>query len=464
MSRPLEGIRVLDLTQVYAGPTCTRILADLGAEVIKLEGLKRIDITRNFIMAGNDSKGDYWNHAGYFQWRNAGKKSLTLDWSDDEAFELIKRLAPHCDVVAESFTPHVLESKGLGYEALKALREDIIMISLSGYGQTGPWREYSGYGMGLEPASGMSSITGYRDSDPIRTGISFTDPYSGVLGAGAVLAALHYRRRTGKGQYIDLSEQEAAIPIVGYALMDFVMNGRSPRRMGNRSGWYAPQGCYRCAGEDNWLVITVRNDGEWAALCRAVGHPEWEEDERFADIPSRFQNHDELDELITSWTREQDHIEAMHALQRAGVIAAAVLNPKEALLDAHLRERGFFETVEHTGVGPKPMPRQLGARFSAFATDARGPAPKLGEHNREVLQGLLGLSDAEVAALEERKVIGDTPELALPLDVMRMFVQMPTTTYLGMGALAGIEPEYKEQLRLAQEVRDGERGDGERGR
>jgi len=448
IARPLEGIRVLDLTQVYAGPTCTRILGDLGAEVIKLEGLKRVDIVRNFIIADNNSKDDYWNHAGYFQWRNAGKKSLTLDWSDPEAIELLKRLVPMCDVVAESFTPHVMEAHGLGYEGLKALREDIIMISLSGYGQNGPWRDYSGYGMGLEPASGMSSITGYPGGAPLRTGISFTDPYSGIVGAGAVLAALHYRRRTGKGQYIDLSEQEAAIPVVGNALMDYAMNGRSPERMGNRSRWYAPQGCYRCSGDDNWLVITVRNDAEWDAFCGATGHPEWADEPRFAEVTGRFDNHDDLDALITSWTREQDHIEGMHLLQRAGVIAAAVLNPKQALMDPHLRERGFFETVEHTGVGPKPMPRQLGARFSGFETDASGPAPKLGEHNRDVLQGLLGLSDAEVVALEERKIIGDTPDLALPLDVMRMFVQMPTTTYLSMGALAAIEPDYREQLGL----------------
>ena len=447
-ARPLEGIRVLDLTQVYAGPTCARILGDLGAEVIKVEGVKRIDITRNFIIADNNSKDDYWNHSGYFQWRNAGKKSLTLDWGDDEAIELLKRLVPMCDVVAESFTPHVMEARGLGYEGLKALRADIIMISLSGYGQDGPWRDYSGYGMGLEPASGMSSITGYRGGDPLRTGISFTDPYSGIVGAGAVLAALHHRRRTGKGQYIDLSEQEAAIPVVGYALMDYAMNGRSPERIGNRSRWFGPQGCYRCTGDDNWLVITVRNDAEWQAFCKATGHPEWGDDERFADVLGRFENHDELDVLIGSWAEGQDHIEAMHLLQGAGVIAAAVLNPKEALQDPHMRERGFFETVEHTGIGPKPMPRQLGARFSAFETDARGGAPKLGEHNRDVLQGLLGLSDGEIASLEERKVIGDTPDLALPLDVMRMFVQMPTTTYLSMGALAAIEPDYKQQLGL----------------
>lgn len=446
--RPLDGIRVLDLTQVYAGPTCTRILADLGAEVIKVEGLKRVDITRNFMITDNDSKDDYWNHAGYFHWRNAGKKSLTLDWSDPEAIELLKRLVKECDVVAESFTPHVMAEHGLDYESLTKLRPDVIMISLSGYGQYGPWRDYSGYGMGLEPVSGMSSITGYMGGPPLRTGISFTDPYSGVVGAGAVLSALHHRRRTGKGQYIDLSEQEAAIPVVGYALMDYAMNGRMPERKGNRSHWYAPQGCYRCAGDDNWLVLTIRDDAEWRAFCEATGHPEWAGDGRFADVLGRFEHHDELDALITSWTQQQDHIEAMHLLQGAGVSAAAVLNPKEVLFDAHLRERGFFETVEHSDVGQKPVPRQLGVRFSQFDTDARHPAPRLGEHNQDVLQGLLGLSDDEMASLAERKVIGDTPDPAVPLVLMRMVVQVPTTTYLSMGALSALEPDYKQQLGL----------------
>jgi crotonobetainyl-CoA:carnitine CoA-transferase CaiB-like acyl-CoA transferase len=448
VTRPLDGIRVLDLTQVYAGPTCTRILADLGAEVIKLEGLKRMDITRNFAIADNNSKDDYWNHGGYFPFRNSGKKSLTLDWSDPEAFDILKRLVPRCDIVAESFTPHVMAAHGLGYESLKELRPDLIMISLSGYGQDGPWRDFSAYGMGLEPASGISSVTGYRGGDPLRSGISFTDPYSGMVGAGAVLAALHYRRRTGKGQYIDLSEHESAVPVMGYALMEQAMNGRLPERIGNRSYWYAPQGCYPCSGDDAWLVITVRSDAEWEALCKATDHPEWAEDPRFADVLARFNNHDALDDTISSWTREQDSVEAMHHLQEAGVIAAALLSPKQVLFDPHLKERGYFDMIDQPGVGKKPIPKQLGATFSAFSIDCDTPAPKLGEHNREVLQGLLGLKDEEIAALEERKVIGDTPELAIPLDVMRMFVQWPLTTYLQMGALGGLEPDYKQQLGL----------------
>jgi crotonobetainyl-CoA:carnitine CoA-transferase CaiB-like acyl-CoA transferase len=453
MARPLDGVRVLDFAQVYAGPTATRILADLGAEVIKIEGIKRMDITRNFAVSDNTGDEDYWNRAGYFVFRNGGKKSLTLDFSEEhggEGVEIVKRLVPHCDVVVESFTPHVMAKFGLDYESLTALRADVIMLSMSGFGQTGPWRDWSGYGMGLEPASGMSSLTGYRGGDPLRSGISFTDPYTGVVGAGAVLAALAYRRRTGKGQYIDLSEHEAAIPVTGYSLMDYVMNGRLPQRIGNRSHWYAPQGCYRCKGDDNWLVLTVRNDAEWSAFCAAAGHPEWETDRRFADITGRFENHDALDDAISAWAAGQDQYEAMDVLQRAGVIAAAVLNPKQVLLDPHLKERGYFHIVDTKTHGKRPVPRQVGARFSAFETDGGRPAPRLGEHNEEILKGLLGMSDDEVASLRDKGVIGDEPQTAVPLPVMRMFVQWPTTTYLQMGALAGLETDYKEQLGIVE--------------
>ena len=444
-SLPLSGLRVLDLGQVYAGPTCARILGDLGADVIKIEGLNRIDITRNFAIFENKTEDDYWNRSHYFLFRNAGKKSLTLDFQEPRAVELFKQLVPHADVVVESFTPRVLAQHGLHYESLREIKPDLIMISLSGYGQNGPWRDYAAYGMGLEPASGISSLTGYRGGDPIRSGISFTDPYCGLVGAGALLTALHYRRRTGKGQHIDLSEQEAAIPMGGYALMDYALNGREPQRIGNRSPWFAPQGCYPCSGDDNWLVLTVRNDAEWQAFCGAVDHPEWAQDDRFADVLGRHAHHDELDELISSWTQGQDHMKAMHLLQGAGVIAAAVLNPKQVLLDPHLRERGYFDMVQQAGEA-RPVPKQLGARFSAFHTGARGAAPALGEHNREVLQGLLGLSDDDLAELQEANVIGDTPQFAVPVQLMRMVVQWPLTSLLQMGALAALEPDYKQQL------------------
>lgn len=452
VTRPLEGIRVLDLTQVFAGPTCTRILADLGADVIRMEAPARLDITRNLIHTDNDGQDVPWERALYFTIRNAGKKEIVIDLNQPRGRELVRGLVARCDVVAESFTPRVMRAFELDYERLREIKPDLIMISLSGYGQDGPHADWSAYGMGLEPASGVSQLTGYPGGEPMRSGLSFTDPYSGFLGAGAVLAALHYRRRTGKGQYIDLSEHEAAIPLIGAALMDFAMNGRLPERIGNRSPWAAPQGCYRCkasdASDDDWLVISIENDEEWAALCAATGHPEWATDERFATVLGRFEHHDEIDQLIEGWTRERDHYEAFHLLQRAGVKAAPVLNGKEVLLDPHFRARGQFDLVDQPHVGSRLVQRHLAAKFERFEASARGPAPTLGQHNREVLGGLLGLSDEELDALEEQKVIATKPDIPYPPAIISAALKLPYDRYLEAGILRALEADYRRQLGL----------------
>jgi crotonobetainyl-CoA:carnitine CoA-transferase CaiB-like acyl-CoA transferase len=453
---PLDGVRVLDLSQVFAGPTCTRILAELGADVIKVEARQRLDVPRSLIMTDNDAGDEPWNRACYFAVHNAGKRGITLDLTSERGRELLKGLIPHCDILVESYTPRVMKDFGLDYEAVRRLKPDVIMLSMSGYGQTGPCSNWSAYGMGLEPASGISAGTGYRDGPPIRSGISFTDPLTGVLGAGAVLAALHYRQRTGRGQWIDLSQQEGAIALLGPVLMDYQMNGRVAERLGNRSSWAAPQGCYRCRGDDDWLVISVENDEEWAAFCRATGHPEWAEDERFADVLARHENHDALDGLIEGWTREQDHYEAFHLLQRASVKAAPVLNGKELLLDPHFRERGHFSVVEHPALGRRPVPRHLVARFDGFDPGVSTAAPVLGQHNREVLQGMLGLSDEELASLEEQEVIGTEPVLPLPpgvtfesiREVVKGLYRLPFETMQEMGAIQAVEPDYRRQLGL----------------
>ncbi len=443
---PLSGVRILDLSRGYAGPTCTRILSELGAEVIKIEDLGHVDPARSRILAGNDAAGDFWNRSAFFLYRNAGKKSLALDFTTPQATELRERLAARADVVVESFAPGEEARNSLKFESLRQLKGDLILTHLSGYGQTGPSREYTALGAGLEAAAGIASGTGYQDGDPTSSGTSLAEPYSGVLAAGAILAAIHYRRRTGKGQYIDLSEQEATIPVTGHALMDYLLNQCPPSRSGNRSPWFAPQGCYPCRGDDCWLVLTIRDDAEWQAFCDAVGYPRWATDEQFADILGRFRHHDQLDEKIASWSRQQDQIEAMHLLQGAGIMAAAVLNPKQVLLDRHLREREYFETVNQPGLGRGPVPRPLGARFSAFEMAGRRPAPRLGEHNREVLQGLLGLGDEELARLEEEGTIDNTPAATDPIETIRASLQWPLEELLAMGALAAIEPGYKQQL------------------
>lgn len=455
---PLTDVRVLDLSQVFAGPTCTRILAELGADIIKVEARQRLDVPRSLIMTDNDGADEPWNRACYFAVHNAGKRGVTLDLTNEKGRELLKRLIPQCDVLVESYTPRVMKDFGLDYESVRELRPDIIMLSMSGYGQTGPYCNWSAYGMGLEPASGISSSTGYRGGPAIRSGISFTDPLTGVLGAGAVLVALHDRQRTGRGQFIDLSQQEGAIAVLGSALMDYQMNGRVAERLGNRSSWAAPQGCYRCRGDDDWLVVSIENDGEWASFCRATGHPEWAEDERFSDVLARHENHDALDELIEGWTRDQDHYEAFHLLQRAGVKAAPVLNGKELLLDPHFQERGHFSVVEHPVLGHRPVPRHLVARFDGFDPGVSTAAPLVGQHNREVLQGMLGLSDEELASLEEEGVTGRDPTLGLPegvtweavKDLVKGMFQLPLEEMLEMGAVQAVEPDYRQQLGLEE--------------
>jgi crotonobetainyl-CoA:carnitine CoA-transferase CaiB-like acyl-CoA transferase len=443
--RPLEGVRVVDLTHVFAGPTCSRILADLGADVIRFESPNRMDVTRNLIITDNDGLDHPWLRASYFAIRNANKREMVIDLAKQDGLAIVKRLIATADVVSESFTPRVMGQFGLAYDDLVKIKPNIIMISLSGYGQNGPMRDFGAYGMGLEPASGISSITGYADGAPFRSGLSFTDPYSGFIGAGAVLTALQYRRRTGKGQYIDLSEQEAAIPVMGAALLEYQMTGRVPARNGDRSGWAAPQGCYRCAGDDRWAVISCTSDDEFARMAKAMGHDEWLEDPRFSTVPARHEHHDALDEAITAWTSQRTPYDVMHTLQAVRVKAAAVLDGRDALLDPHLRARQQYDLVDQPKLGKRLMPKHTAARFGRFDTAPRMPAPLLGEHNDEILEEL-GYSEGEIAELRENKVIAESPNIPVPPAMLSMALKLPYDRYVEHGIIQRIDADYKRQL------------------
>ena len=418
----LAGIRVLDLSRVWSGPMGARMLADMGAEVILIEApyarfdqallertkqLRREGVHFPYYPDGDPGEQP-WNRQGPFNDFNRNKVGITLDLNSPRGRDIFKRLVKISDVVLENYTPRVMSNFGLDYPVLKEINPSIIMISMPGYGMNGPYRDYPAYGTTLEQHAGFSSIMGYSDGSPYRTQSTYPDPVASINAAGAVMLALWYRRRTGKGQYIDLAQIEASICLLGEVILDYSMNQRQPQRRGNHHSFMAPHGCYRCRGEDSWVAITVASDEEWSAFSRAIGHPPWTEEERFADQLSRWKNQEELDKLIEEWTTRHDHYEVMHILQKAGVAAGAVLNAKEMLSDAHLKARGYFIEVNHPQAGNRLYPG-LGLKLSRTPPGFHRPAPCIGDHNEYVLGELLGLSRDELTRLQEDQIISTEP-------------------------------------------------------
>lgn len=407
-SLPLAGIRVLDLSQFWAGPCANRFLADMGAEVIKVESCHRPDPLR-LVPRGlfpNGEPGEQpWNRSGMVNERNRNKLGLTLDLTKGKGVEIFKKLVKISDVVVENFSARVMKGFGLDYAVLKEINPRLIMASISSQGMSGPERDYVSLGNILEQTAGLCATTGYQ-GEPVRPmGIAFPDVLGSILGAGAIVTALFHRRRTGVGTYIDISQRQMVSCIVPESIMDYVMNGRNPSPMGNRHQWKAPHGCYRCKGEDRWVTIAVGTDEEWRSLCEVMGRPELAQDERFGNFLARYKQQDELDAIIEGWTSQLDNQVAMDTLQRVGVPSGAALKPDQVFNDPHLEARGFFETTSHPEVGTyryygRPMV------FSETPGSTRSPAPSLGEHNRQILEGLLHYPAEEIKQLEDEGVIG----------------------------------------------------------
>jgi len=408
MPAVLERIRVIDATSAWAGPFCAQILGDLGAQVIKVESIQHIDSWRQFNVIRPTEEG-WWERASFHNSINRNKYNVTLDLTRPKGAQIFKQLVRIGDMVVENYTPRVMANFGLDYPVLKEINPSIIMISMPGYGMTGPWRDYVGFAATVQQLSGVSQLIGYPDGSPmVRTGLA--DPIGGLNGAFALLTALQHRRRTGRGQYIDLCQNEALSCIIGDAVMDYTLNRRVQGRRGNRHPFMAPHGCYRCRDEDEdkWVVIAVASDKEWVRFSQAMGDPGWTKEPRFADSASRWQNQDELDKLIEEWTVQHTHYQVMHLLQAAGVAAAPVPSPPELENDPHLRERGFFETITHPGVGTHCYPGMF-FKLSKTPGRVRMPPPLLGQHNEYVLGELLGMSQEEIAQLTEEKIIGTRP-------------------------------------------------------
>jgi len=399
---PLEGVRIMDFTWAWAGPQATLLLALLGAEVIKVESRRRLDHSRlRSLVAGRSMGGP--DESFIFNTLNLNKLGLTLNLSKPEAVEIARSLAKISDVVTENMRPGVLERLGLGYEALKAVKPDIIMLSSSAVGGTGPERLYTGYAPTFAAMGGMAYITGRAGGRPAPL-MGTIDLRVGSTGAFAVLAALYHRKRTGRGQYIDLSSAEAVSALMGDAFMDYTMNGRVQQRAGNNDRAMAPHNVYPCKDDDAWVTIAVGTEEEWRALCAVIGDERLRRDERFADEASRWQNRDALDEVIGGWTRERMPLDIMQVLQAAGVPSMPVYAGEEIVRDRHVVERGIIEEVEHPLMGVR---RVLGPPWRLSKTPARimRPGPLLGQHNDYVLGELLGMSKDEIERLTAAEVL-----------------------------------------------------------
>jgi len=398
----LDGVRIADFTWVWAGPYAVMLLAYMGAEVIKIESRQRLDSSRKGSITLGKSFDDL-ESSSVFNNINLNKLSVTLNLSHHRGAELAKRIVGVSDVVAQNMRPGALDKLGLSYEALSQIKPDIVMLSSSAYGTTGPFRPYSGFAHHFSAFSGLASMTGYPDGEP-NTLTGATDIISATTSAFAVLAALNYRQRTGKGQHIDLSSSESLSVLVGDAFMDYFMNHRLPPLKGNRDSIMSPHNCYRCRGEDKWVSIAVANDEEWEALCQVMDNPEWTKDERFSNTYSRWQCQEELDRLISQWTINYTHYEVMERLQSAGIAAMPSFSAEEIFNDPHLKARELTTDIEHPALGKQTV---LNPPWKLSETPARirKPAPLIGEHNDYVFGELLGMSQKEVNQLVEEKVI-----------------------------------------------------------
>jgi crotonobetainyl-CoA:carnitine CoA-transferase CaiB-like acyl-CoA transferase len=400
---PLHGVRVIDLSMGWAGPLAARHLVDMGAEVIKIESCERFDWWRGWEATQEWIDSNAAEQSASFNTVNRNKLDVTLDLMSADGKDLLKRLVAIADVVVENYSAGVLPKLGLGYEALKAVNPELVMLSMPAFGTTGPWSAYRAYGSTVEHASGLPHLNGEADWPPAMVHVAYGDAVGGLNGAAALLTALRHRRRTGEGQYLDLSQSEGLFPLGIHGILHQSVIGRPPVRTGNRSLECAPHGVYPARGEDQWVVIQVLTEPQWRALRGIVAGLD-----AFGDVPDRLARRDELDRVVAAWTQPRGAAEIMHELQANGVPAAAVYSALDVLADPHLAARGQWQMIERAYVGRQPNPvAPYRVGDAPYAIEA--PAPTLGQHNRRVLGELLGLTDAELARLTRAGVIGQRP-------------------------------------------------------
>ena len=449
---PLRGVRVIEMGQLIAIPFAMKLLADMGAQVIRLESSGRLESYRSDSVYQNEIHGEFWNRGANFYEQNRNKLGITLDLARPEGLELLKNLIAISDIFAENFTPRVIRNFGLEYGDLRRIRPDIIMVSSTGYGFSGPWANFGATGPATEGASGLAFTTGYAGGPPVMAEIPYVDYTAGEHTVFAVMAALMSRLSTGQGQFIDISQTQAAAATIPEALLDFSANGRAPTRIGNADPAMAPHGCYPCAGDDRWIAIAVSDDAEWLALCRVLGQENWATDARYVGVTGRQRHKEDLDQMLGGATAQWDAHSLMSALQAAGVPAGAVFDSKDLLFDPHLRDRGFYEVVRHhpsTGMPPLPYASRPWKLSGTPAVLPRA-APLMGEHNDFVLKNLLGLTADEVVRLEEEGIIGYAP--ADPSPVQRPSLDEQVRQGRMLRYETNFQPQVAEAFPLPEEM------------
>ena len=447
---PLEGIRVLDSSYVFALPYAGGLLADMGAEVIKIEGPGRPDVTRTGGLAGafpdNEAGESWWNRPSTYNLINRGKQSLVLDMTDARGRDIFRELVSVSDVVMENFTPRVMRRWELDYPNLRKIKPDIIMVSNTGYGHgAGPYSGYPAQATTQEGTHGHCWVTGYPGEGPAKAGASFVDFLSTWTSLFAIGGALRYRNRTGRGQWVDIGMYQAGAMFLSEYIVDSIANGREGGRIGNRHPSRAPQGCYPAKGEDQWITLSVGSDEEWRAMTVLMGREALASDARFDSLLSRQENHDELDRIISEWTVNFDKYDLMHRLQGVGIASGPVLTGKDVHFDPQYESRGFLERVTY------PPEREMGERmfmgrpykFSGTPMSIRGPSPTFGQDNERLVTELLGVEQSEFESLVQDAILvttptrGDASPVIHPEEMVRL------------GLLAAWDPDYRERLGLS---------------
>jgi benzylsuccinate CoA-transferase BbsF subunit len=408
MRRPLEGIRIVDMTWVWSGPYCCLLLGYMGANVIRIESSQHLCMLRGSPPWPEGKPVPPTSGGGLFALVNLGKRSMTLDLKTPGGLEAARKLISTSDVVVNNYAGGVMARFGLGYEDLKKLKSDIIVLTMSGYGETGPYSNYVAYGQTQAAISGFTKLTGYRGAPPRNCGYVHADPNAGAHGAFAVMAALRHRSRTGQGQFIDMSQWEGTLQLMAEGIMEYQLSGKEPATDGNRHPRMSPHGVFRCLDMDEehhgvkldmWVSICAANAEQWARLCVAMGQPQLAQDPRFATLELRKQNEDALEEIIKAWTRPRTPTDVTATLQAVGVPAFTCSTHKDLFEDPNLNQRGFFAKVDHPTHGVREYPG-IPWRMSRTPSTIGSPAPLLGQHTEEILREL-GYSDAQVEELKK---------------------------------------------------------------